>query len=201
MSLHSTGTKRDQREYIGISSRGSNRKPYSWNYDVLPLKLISVEDEQDINTVNNLSDAVLAYRTRQPTSKDKYLALMRQTKDGKSQAELIHESEFGKLHRSSQWTNEWIESQNSNEFNITEHGRHYLETDNEFIDRLRTSIKQSMFCRAPANTPSVGSEKHKRTYTSMGLVYRREFTTKYSNVSHVMTAPAKGVVTTRTTRS
>ncbi|XP_045188126.2 uncharacterized protein LOC123546003 [Mercenaria mercenaria] len=160
-------TKRDQREYIGIKNQSVNDKPYSWDFAVLPVKLINEEDKSEdkrsIKTVSNLSEAVLAYRSTLPSSQDKYLAMMEQTGDGETKTERMNKFQAMQMQRLSTWTKEWVGRQSSITFNKNTIAGKAVKDDERnslLIERLRNSLKQSLHCHAPVNTPLVGSDMH-----------------------------------------
>jgi hypothetical protein len=127
---------------------------------VLPAKLINDGDKEGIKTVSNLSEAVLAYQSTLPSAKDKYLAVMQQSRSGgKTQAERMNELQAMQLQRLSKWTREWVGMHGHVLFKNTDKVVKEAEADNILIKRIRKSLKK--YVQTPANTPSMGT---KHTY-------------------------------------
>lgn len=104
---------RERERYI--KSRASSRThtseptPYSWNYAVAPTKLIDTTDESDMDTVKDLSEAVLAFRKENIESDtDKYLKLIRNKWKDRTEVEKQQLILGGRICKVNDWTRDWI---------------------------------------------------------------------------------------------
>ncbi|KAL4233007.1 hypothetical protein ACF0H5_007693 [Mactra antiquata] len=162
-------TKRGQKSYIRLGGRGTESKePYSWNYSVLPLKLIKLNQTETgskhIRTVNNLSNAALDYQGVVPTVNDRYLAMIRQTRHRSNNH---HAEDKGKqLQKLSQWTHEWIAAQ---DFLLLEEYKtvvsRYMMRKSASTDRRNKGVIQITLPKhqAPVNTPRTSTTCHLKT--------------------------------------
>ncbi|KAH3789744.1 uncharacterized protein LOC127842786 [Dreissena polymorpha] len=163
-------TKRDQRNYLGLN-RGEERHAYSWNYSVVPIKRIYIKPltKSHCGFLNHFSEAVLAYRAREPTEQDKYLSMIRQTWNGKTLEEHTQREAARDLKQVvSPWTKEWIQSQStvmysepavSTLLRRRKYGTRVRGDQLTTIADARSNLAVSSFCRAPTNTPMPGVKR------------------------------------------